>query len=329
LFRVVAGFFALLLGGPKNASRIFDDLFKKISVGGPAALGPFISGFLRILGIVGLVITAIALMWENSESFRTSITGLFSAIGEIFKGVSNDLGQIFAEGTELAEFWQVTFANLGDIIAVVIGVVAGAIGFIVGLISGAIQSFAQGIMGIYNFFAGLVDIFRAVMAFFRGESDLAAEYLKRGWEGVVNGIKGYLFGLMNFFIAIANGVIDAWNGFARKFVVPNWEIFGRFAGQGLPTYDRLRPLVLARGGVIPATPGGSLAIIGEAGRSERVEPLDPDGLSKRDKAMIEMLTGGMGGGPVINVYPAPGMDEQELAEKVSRELAFQMRRGGV
>ena len=70
-----------------------------------------------------------------------------------------------------------------------------------------------------------------------------------------------------------------------------------------------------------------LATIGEAGRPERVEPLDPDGLSKRDRAMIAMLSGGGAGGINITVNPSPGMDERELASLVSRQLAFQLRKG--
>jgi hypothetical protein len=82
----------------------------------------------------------------------------------------------------------------------------------------------------------------------------------------------------------------------------------------------------AEGGIVAPRSGGLLSIIGEAGRSERVEPLDPSGLSKRDRAMIAMLAGN---GPAINVYPAPGMNETELARKISREMASQMRRGSV
>ena len=67
-----------------------------------------------------------------------------------------------------------------------------------------------------------------------------------------------------------------------------------------------------------------LARIGEAGRPERVEPLDPDGLSKRDKAMIGLLSGN---GMTVNVYPSPGMDERELAALVSRQIAYSLRKG--
>jgi len=86
------------------------------------------------------------------------------------------------------------------------------------------------------------------------------------------------------------------------------------------------PARLARGGVVFPTAGGTLALIGEAGQRERVEPLDPDGLSKRDKVIIDRLSGG---GATINVYPSAGMNEQELAKRVSKELAYQLRRGSV
>jgi hypothetical protein len=87
---------------------------------------------------------------------------------------------------------------------------------------------------------------------------------------------------------------------------------------------------MAEGGVVKPSRYGTLAVIGEAGRSERVEPLDPNGLSNRDKAMINMMSGGAGGaGPTINVYPSEGMDERQLAAVVSRQLAFQMRKGSM
>jgi hypothetical protein len=86
---------------------------------------------------------------------------------------------------------------------------------------------------------------------------------------------------------------------------------------------------MAEGGVVKPSRYGTLAVIGEAGRSERVEPLDPNGLSNRDKAMINMMSGGGGGGTTINVYPSPGMDERQLADMVSKKLAFQMRKGGI
>lgn len=65
-------------------------------------------------------------------------------------------------------------------------------------------------------------------------------------------------------------------------------------------------VAMARGGIINPTPGGTLAVIGEAGRRERVEPLDSSGLSMRDRAMIEAIVGatvgGSSDGRVINLH---------------------------
>jgi hypothetical protein len=85
---------------------------------------------------------------------------------------------------------------------------------------------------------------------------------------------------------------------------------------------------LANGGIVYPRAGGVPAIIAEAGRAERVEPLDPSGLSKRDKAMISMLAGG-GGGQAVNVYPSKGMSEVELAAQVSRQMTRMFRKGGI
>jgi len=86
------------------------------------------------------------------------------------------------------------------------------------------------------------------------------------------------------------------------------------------------PQMFAEGGVVSPSAGGTLGIIAEAGRPERVEPLDPDGLSKRDKAMIALMGGGSGG-MNITVNGTPDMDVNALAAEVSRRLAFQMRKG--
>jgi murein DD-endopeptidase MepM/ murein hydrolase activator NlpD len=88
-----------------------------------------------------------------------------------------------------------------------------------------------------------------------------------------------------------------------------------------------RGVKLARGGIVQATPGGILANIGEAGRNERVEPLAYDGFSSRDRAMIDLIkqsiAAGQGGkGDTFHVHPAPGMNEAELAQMVSRRVAW-------
>jgi hypothetical protein len=59
-----------------------------------------------------------------------------------------------------------------------------------------------------------------------------------------------------------------------------------------------------------------------------VEPLDANGISNRDKAIIAELSGGGAGGVTMNVYAAPDMDVNALANVVGQRLGFTMRKGG-
>ena len=183
--------------------------------------------------------------------------------------------------------------------------------------------------------------------------DLIETAFNTVWGGItsaIEGIKSVVLGvkdaIVGAFKSAFNFVADIWNNTVGKlsFKVPSWVpgIGGKgFDVPDIPKFNagtggggtndsgryesRARPMAL--GGIVPASRNGTLALLAEAGRPERVEPLDPDGLSKRDKAMITLLSGGKGGGITMNVYPSPGMNETELAAKISRELAFQLRRG--
>lgn len=95
---------------------------------------------------------------------------------------------------------------------------------------------------------------------------------------------------------------------------------------------RAHGVKLAKGGIARATPGGILSVIAEAGKNERVEPLGRDGLSVRDRAMINQVRAAVqdsqtAGNDTIIVNPAPGMDEAELALAVSRRIAWKRTTG--
>jgi phage-related protein len=147
-------------------------------------------------------------------------------------------------------------------------------------------------------------------------------------SGMWNGLKSGLSSVINFIIGGLNWVIGALNKIS--FTFPDWVplLGGKHFGLSIPP---IPPVQLAAGGVVMPRAGGTLATIAEAGRPERVEPLDPDGLSKRDKALIDHLTNAKGGlnGAVFNIHPSPGMSEVELAHLVSRQIAFQTRRGSI
>lgn len=80
---------------------------------------------------------------------------------------------------------------------------------------------------------------------------------------------------------------------------------------------------LAKGGTVPAVNGGQMFLLGEAGRRERVEPLDSQGLSNRDRALISSIVRSMtpssGGGGVSTVSVRIG--ERELTDIVTDVVA--------
>lgn len=88
-------------------------------------------------------------------------------------------------------------------------------------------------------------------------------------------------------------------------------------------YSRSGPIPLARGGVVRATNGGVLAQIAEAGRSERVTPLDNDGLSAGERMVLAALRENRG--DVITVQADAGL-AANFAKGVAQEIVVQQRR---
>ena len=286
----------------------------------------------RFLGIAGLIITVLVGAYQNSEAFRDSIGALFGSIFAVFQGAIADIDrviqQVFPGVSGAGELIAKIFGGIGDFLSVtLIPIIGFFFSRFIGFISGMIQRFIFAFGAFKNLLVSVKDFFVGIWKFITGD----VEGGTKAWESAVEKFKNFFIMAFKALVAPAagmfNGVVDAWNATAGKFKIniPQWVPFIGGKEFSLPKLPRIN---LAKGGIVPATPGGIVATIGEAGRPERVEPLDPDGLSRRDKAMIDRLTGG-GAGATINVYPSPGMDERELAELVSRKLAYQMRKGSV
>ncbi len=93
------------------------------------------------------------------------------------------------------------------------------------------------------------------------------------FKNAVSGVKATARKFMNQGIGVANSGINALNSLPR-ITVPDWvpKIGGQSWGFDLATIP-----TLATGGIVPATPGGTLALLAEAGRDEAVIPLDRAG----------------------------------------------------
>ena len=221
--------------------------------------------------------------------------------------------------------------------------VIGAIGSAFGAVWGGVQTaFSTVWNGIKSAFTNFPDFVRGV------------------FNRVIKIMNGLLHGIANAFMFIPKLIGKMWSGIiglfekgvnllikgfnntlgGKSFKLPGFLGGGKFGFDKIPELGSGQKLDveqvvtggfrdipgLARGGTVLPRAGGTLVNVAEAGRAERIEPLDSDGLSKRDRAMIAVLSGA-GGGMTINVHPSPGMNEVELASLVSRQIAFQMRRG--
>lgn len=184
------------------------------------------------------------------------------------------------------------------------------------------QGFVDFITGAWN---GFLDILGGIGSFISDLFNDPGKTLVRVWANVMNFLIERAEGFINFFIDGINNLFGGLRDFGN--------LLSKTFGIGL-TFSPISKVKLGRvpqlaaGGVVMPSRGGTLAQIAEAGRPERVEPLDANGLSKRDYAMIGALRGA-GGGINITVNPSPGMDERELAALVSRRIAFEIKRGTV
>ena len=116
-------------------------------------------------------------------------------------------------------------------------------------------------------------------------------------------------------------VIDVINAFNRTSIAPKSlpgggmsSVSGFQINQGTQTYVP----GMADGGIVLPTPGGTLAIIGEAGQSEAVIPLD----------RLDAMMGRGGGNISITVNAGMGTDGQDVGRKIVDEIIRYERASG-
>jgi phage-related protein len=320
--KVVFGAFAQLLA-PFTA-------ITNLLVGMGIPLTTIVTTFLKFAGVAGLVITVFMLLWKNSEIFREAVMLMVSAVGGALKGAFNDITAAIKSVFPTFEGIGTVFKTLGNIIGtVVVPILTFVLTRAIGVVSGSIQALIFTVGKIKDIFLAVWNTVKGVFELVTGQTDKAAKSFSTAWQNSISAVKNAIKSIAAPFVAVLNSIVDAWNASFGKFsfTVPSWvPIIGgkKYDGFKLP---RINLANLAEGGVVLPSPGGTIARIGEAGRPERIEPLDPEGLSVRDRAIIDRLSGGSGTTVNITVNPSEGMDERELAAIVSRQIAFQLRRG--
>ena len=345
----------------------FGDLVKSLMGSGEGGGESFLTGIVTFLaeGVKKLAEFIAPLLPMLADFVADGLTAFFDILKQlapVFMDMINNLLPVFKDlFATLAPIFADLMKTIGPLIAQVIKALIpafmGIMNAIMPLIPILIQSLVPIIKVLADVFAAVipfvVDIVKQLAKFLAPILVTIGEFIGEiakqlpgmfklfmdGFKKVIDFIRPIVNAILGGIEGFVNGIIDGLNFLIKgvnkiKFKVPDWVPFigGNEIKFTIPEVGKIKLPRLAEGGTVYPSMGGTIAQIAEAGRPERVEPLDPSGLSKRDRAMIEMLSGRNGGGGqgiTLNVYPSAGMDERDLAEKVSRQLQLMMRKGAV
>jgi hypothetical protein len=123
------------------------------------------------------------------------------------------------------------------------------------------------VIGIGALIAGVVLAYKRFESF-RTIVNAVFSGIKVGVDGSVTAVKG----LIAAFKSVFNGIASIWNNTLGKIQIKIPDIKG-LPGRG-QTFGIPKIPMLAEGGIVKASPGGTLALIGEGGKDEAVIPLD-------------------------------------------------------
>lgn len=348
---VALGYMAFMLNKISGLLTPVNDGVKGTG-GGFKNLGRMIKGA-GIVGLIILVITKIVEFYEKFEDFREIVDNTVANVGDSFSGVFEQLGILFDNifgGQDgggllgvldpiLKFLLEAIIPGLGFVLSTIANVVETAIS----LVNTALEAFMPAFESLFEAVGLLLD--GDFMGFLRKLLEGIGLFVLGAIQAVINGVIDLLNGGLRFINdwiqSIANGPfgrflkeklgIDIAGVKLQEIAKVEWvqDVKRKQQNDAIKASFSQRTRAdgtpkLALGATVYPSSGGTMVTVAEAGRPERIEPLDPNGLSKRDMALIQQLSGG---GPTINVYPSAGMDERELSELVSRRIAFEVRKG--
>jgi hypothetical protein len=182
-----------------------------------------------------------------------------------------------------------------------------------GAIKAAAEFVFNWIVGGWKFvFNTVVAILKLWWTVFSGFWTKVGQIAASTWKWITDKIVGFVGFVKGLPGKIANAAKGMWNGIVKAFksaintLIRLWNNFSLTLGGGsvlgidVPSITLNTPNIpyLAEGGIVPASPGGTLALLGEGRHDEAVVPL-PRGASQLD--------GGSGGGTLtLNFTGATG-----------------------
>jgi phage-related protein len=304
----------------------FQNLMKTLFGGsGGSGGGPLTQFFVMLAEVISKLVQALAPLIAN----------LISKLMPIVEALLNLLIPIIEI---IMKVWMaiqgVIMTVLIKLIEIVIKVVQVIMNILMPVIDG-LMGFLMPLIDVWIKMAELVSAF--FDALFTQDWNKFGTIFKDLGQGIIQSLANMFTGFINLIVDLLNALLklvmlSPFIGFLADTVSAlsggAIDIRGAVDAGLIPKVPPIVvPQLFAEGGIVSPSAGGTLGVIAEAGKPERIEPLDDNGLSKRDKAMIEMMSGGAGSGINVTVNGTPDMDVNALAAEVSRRLAFQMRKG--
>ena len=257
---------------------------------------------LIIAGIVALV-AAFIYLWNTSEDFRKFWIALWTKIQTKVLSTVKAIKTFFVNlWTGIKAVWNGAVSFFTGLWNRIKGVFSGVKTWFANLFAGAWSAIKEKFAGWASFWSGL---WSSVKYKFGSIGTSIAGAISGALKAGLNGVISQVENIINGGINLINGAISLAN------LLPGVNV-GKLGRINLPR--------LAEGGVLR---GAQTVIAGEAG-PEAIIPLDR--LFDEMHKMTEKMSGGTGGGIVVNVYGG-NADAATIAQEVERRLiAAQKRR---
>lgn len=284
-----------------------------------------------------LVSTVIPIVLDVAGKIGTALKPVFLAISDVLKkDVVPAVDQLLTKFREYQPQIQATIAVILKVVGVVLVLAAAILGKVlppmiqfagflirnlVPTIIAVITVIAKVVQGAIAIGTGVYNAGKAVVAFAKSVGDKIGSIVGyfTGLPGRISRATSGLFdGMKNAFRDAIDFIIRGWNGLQFSIHIPkvhipgtNKDLGGGDINFGVPSIPEL-----ANGGIVPATPGGRLVRVAEAGQAEAVIPLN------------KAKQYGFGGGdrPIdVTIYEAA--DPDATAVKVGRRLSHALAAG--
>ena len=334
----------LAAGGAKAIEAFMPEIEKVIGFVGDllTKLGELSPEQIRIITLIFAIVAAIspvAGLISNVAGSVSTVTDLLTKLGPSISAVAGFLGNMFGK------IWAFVAANpIVLIAAAVIALVAlfATQGDKIQAILQKVDDFMQGIFAtdftkifgpvlgsaLNAFFANVKNVWDSVMKVFNGIIDFVRGVFTGDWSRAWNGIKGIFSGIFSGLTAIAKAPLNAIIGLLNGLIGGANSLIGKLNSISITPPKWVTSLTgigsfgfnLAYLGSIPYLANGGIlsrgsAVVGEAGPElltmsgggAVVQPLTNNTTHHRSTYL---------GGMTVNVYAAPGQDEDAIAEKV-------------